>query len=285
MADGPGETMARELLCLGYGYVASALAQRLAPTGWRVTGTYRRTRPEGIDGLAFDGVAASEALQAAARRADAVLASIPPDDEGDPALRLLADALARPGVWLGYLSTTGVYGDKGGGWAFEDDEPAPTSTPPARRVIAEGQWRALGAHVFRLPGIYGPGRSAFDRLRAGDARRVVKPGLVMSRAHVDDIASALALSIAHPAPGRIYNVCDDEPAPPQDVVLHAATLLGVEPPPEVPFAEADLPPAAARFYADSRRVSNARLKTELGWTPRYPSYREGLAAILAAQSV
>ncbi len=274
--------MAQRLLCLGYGYVAATLAKGLAAQGWEIVGTYQRTAPAGIHALPFrDGVASADLL-AEARRADAVLASIPPGEAGDPGLRGLADDLARPGVWLGYLSTTGVYGDRDGAWVTEEDAPNPSHETPARRVAAEAGWRALGAQVFRLPGIYGPGRSAFDRLRAGDARRVVKPGLVLSRAHVEDIAAALAASIARPDPGRIYNVCDDEPAPPQDVITHAARLLGIDPPPEIPFASAQLPPAAARFYTDNRRVSNARAKAELGWSPRYPTYREGLAAILAA---
>jgi nucleoside-diphosphate-sugar epimerase len=266
--------MARRLVCLGYGYVAQALAR--AMRSWEVEGTHR-DRP-----LRFDGAVASDELRDRLRNAAAVLASIPPDDSGDPALRVLGEALPA-GAWLGYLSTTGVYGDRAGGWCFEDDPPAPSGPIPARRVRAEAEWRAHGAHIFRLPGIYGPGRSALDRLRAGDARRVVKPGLVLSRAHVEDIAAALALSLEQPNPGRIYNICDDEPAPPQDVVTHAAQLLGVAPPPQISFADAALPAAAARFYEDNRRVSNARAKAELGWRPKYPSYREGLAAILQSK--
>lgn len=278
--------MARTLLCLGHGYVAQALSRLIAPQGWRVIGT-RRSAAEGVGAeiLPFDG-APSDDIAALVQMADAVLVSIPPDDGGDLPVRVFADAFHARKGWTGYLSTTGIYGDRAGGWVFEDDGRAPTSDPPRRRVIAEDQYFALPtpAHIFRLPGIYGPGRSAFDRLRAGDARRVVKPGLVLSRAHVDDIAAVLAASINRPSPGRVYNVCDDEPAPPQDVVTHAALLLGVEAPAEVTFAAAALPPAAARFYMDSKRVSNARAKAELGWRPRYPSYREGLRAILAAES-
>ena len=272
--------MARRLVCLGYGYVASALGRLLAHEGWSVTGTQRSAAAGNVEIVIFDGATVSDTLRAALASADAVLASIPPDDDGDPALRLLGADFAPRGAWLGYLSTTGVYGDRQGGWSFEDDRRAPSSAVSARRVIAEDQWRAHGAHVFRLPGIYGPGRSAFDRLRAGDARRIVKPGLVFSRAHVDDIAAALAASIARPQPGRAYNVCDDEPAPPQDVIAYAANLLGVAPPPAIAFADANLPAAAARFYTDSKRVSNARAKAALGWRPCYPSYREGLTAIL-----
>lgn len=268
--------MARRLVCLGYGYVAQALSRILS--SWTVHGTHR-DRP-----LRFDGVTVSDELLARLAEADAVLASIPPDDEGDPALRVLGAALPA-GAWLGYLSTTGVYGDRDGGWSFEDDQPTPSSPVAVRRVVAERQWLGRGAHVFRLPGIYGPGRSAFDRIAEGDVQRIVKPGQVFSRAHVDDIANALAMSIARPNPGRIYNICDDEPAPPQDVTGFAANLLGVTLPPEVAMRDAQLSPAAARFYADNKRVSNARAKAELGWRPKYPGYREGLEAIRASQSV
>lgn len=276
--------MARRLMCLGYGYVASALARALAPDGWTVTGTQRIGAPAaGADVIAFDGKIASASLRATVVGADAVLASIPPDEDGDPAWRLLNAEICASGAWLGYLSTTGVYGDRRGGWVFEGDRRTPSSAVSARRVAAEDQWFDVGAQVFRLPGIYGPGRSAFDRLRSGDARRVVKPGLVFSRAHVADIATALKASIARPNPGRAYNICDDEPAPPQEVIAHAAALMGASPPPETRFVQADLPPASRRFYAGSKRVSNARAKAELGWRPRYPSYREGLAAIFASE--
>lgn len=270
--------MAGTLLCLGHGYVATALSRRLAPQGWRVIGT---RRAGGGGALVFDGAPTAEVARHVAE-ADAVLVSIPPDDTGDVALRAFADSFRNRSGWTGYLSTTGVYGDRAGGWAFEDDARAPTSEPPRRRVRAEDAYLALPmpAHIFRLPGIYGPVRSAFERLRVGDARRVIKPGLVLSRAHVEDIASALAASIARPNPGRAYNVCDDEPAPPQDVVTYAAGLLGVEAPPEIAFENAALPQAALRFYNDSKRVSNARAKAELGWRPQFPSYREGLADIL-----
>ena len=276
--------MAQRLVCLGYGYVASALGRVLAREGWSVTGTQRiAAATSAADIIAFDGALASPALHDAIAGADAVLVTIPPDDHGDPSWRLLRGALDASDAWIGYLSTTGVYGDRGGGWVFEDDRPTPTSSVSARRVVAEGQWSSLGAHLFRLPGIYGPGRSAFDRLRAGDGRRIVKEGLVFSRAHVDDIAAALEASIARANRGRAYNICDDEPAPPQDVIAHAAALMGVAPPAEHAYAEADMAPASRRFYSDSKRVSNARAKAELGWRPRYPSYREGLAAILADQ--
>lgn len=280
--------MARTLLCLGHGHVASALARRLAPEGWTIIGTRRAAAQDAIARIVvFDGETAATSLTDLVAAADAVLVSIPPDETGDLAFRVMGDALRRRTGWTGYLSTTGVYGDRGGGWVFEDDPCAPTSPPPTRRVRAEREYLSLPApaHIFRLPGIYGPGRSAFDRLRAGEAKRVVKAGLVLSRAHEDDIAAALALSIAQPHAGRIYNVCDDEPAPPQDVTAYAAQLLGMTPPPAIAFEDAHMSPVSARFYMDSKRVSNARLKAELGWRPMYPSYREGLAAILRAASV
>jgi nucleoside-diphosphate-sugar epimerase len=282
MPTGKGETVAgdaaKRALVFGLGYVGEAFAAALRARGWTVTGTRRG------GGLVFDGAYCAP-VAAELARADAVLASIPPDEAGDPAfLAFQQDLAARP-RWIGYLSTTGVYGDLGGRWAFEATPLNPASEQGRRRVLAEGQWLSLPhpAQVFRLPGIYGPGRSAFDRLRAGDARRIIKPGQVFSRAHVDDIVSALAASLDRPNPGRAYNVCDDEPAPPQDVIAHAAQMLGMEPPPDVALEQAGLSPMAQRFYAENKRVSNACAKAELGWRPLYPTYREGLAAILKAE--
>jgi len=231
-------------------------------------------------------------LEQALAGTDALLITAPPSATGCPGLGSLVPALARarafPG-WTGYLSTTGVYGDRRGRWVFETSRLAAQSPGAARRVAAERDWLEVGrgmgltVTVFRLPGIYGPGRSAFDRLRAGDAWRIASPGQVFSRIHVDDLAAGLQASIARPRAGGIYNLCDDEPAANSDVVAWAAALLGIEPPPEIPLAEANLPPAALRFYAESKRVSNARAKAELGWRPAYPSYREGLQAVLAAE--
>jgi nucleoside-diphosphate-sugar epimerase len=209
------------------------------------------------------------------------LVSVPPDDEGCPVFRVL-QARASGAAWIGYLSTTGVYGDLSGGWAFEETPRNPQSREATNRARAEDEWLSAGAHVFRLPGIYGPGRSQLDRVREPGGRRIVKPGQVFSRAHRDDIASALDLSIAHARPGAVYNVCDDAPAPADEVLAHAAKLLGIAPPPAVAFEDAGLLPAAQRFYAECKRVSNARAKAELGWLPKYPTYREGLAACLAA---
>ena len=204
---------------------------------------------------------------------------------------MLVPALASAGAfpdWIGYLSTTGVYGDRQGGWVFEKSRLAAQSPEGARRVAAERDWLEVGrgmgltVTIHRLPGIYGPGRSAFDRLREGRASRYAAPRHLFSRIHVDDLAAELAASIARPRAGAVYNVCDDEPAANSEVVAHAARLLGIEPPPEVPLDLAALAPAARRFYAESKRVSNARAKAELGWRPAYPTYREGLAAVLKA---
>lgn len=272
--------MTKTALCLGYGYVAHAFAASLAEAGWTLLKTRRAPSP-GV--IAFADGKVNDELRHALRAADAVLVSIPPDADGDPGLKAVEAAGLKPGAWVGYLSTTGVYGDRGGGWVCEDSALAATAARSVRRIAAERGWARHGAQLFRLAGIYGPGRSALDRLRAGDAQRIIKPGQVFSRIHVDDIVSALRLSMTHPAPGRAYNLCDDEPAPPQDAIAFAAHLLGVPPPPETPFDAATLSPMAASFYADNRRVSNARAKAELGWRPRYPSYREGLTAILAAE--
>jgi nucleoside-diphosphate-sugar epimerase len=188
-------------------------------------------------------------------------------------------------AWIGYLSTVGVYGDRQGGWVDETSETQPISPRSRRRLAAEEAWCAFGAHtnrrvqIFRLAGIYGPGRSAIDRLQEGTARRIVKAGQVFNRIHVDDIAAVLRAAIAGNGTQQVYNVTDDEPAPPQDVIAFAADLMRLPPPPEIAFQEADLSPMAASFYADNKRVSNARLREDLGVQLKFPSYREGLRAI------
>ncbi|MEO6340377.1 MAG: SDR family oxidoreductase [Caulobacteraceae bacterium] len=285
--------MGRNLFIYGYGFTGAALARRLRADGWTAAGTSRS--PEGRTAMATEGVrpvdpADAEALRRALGEADALLVAAPPGVDGCPAFNSLSQLLSRERPsWTGYLSTTGVYGDREGRWVFETSDLAARSLEGARRVEAERNWRRLGRDldmvttVFRLPGIYGPGRSPFDRLREGGQRRIVKPGHVFSRVHVDDIAAGLAASIARPRAGGIYNLCDDEPAPAADVTAYAAAMLGMEPPPEVAWDEAVMAPAARRFYAESKRVSNARAKAELGWRPAYPSYREGLAAILAGE--
>ncbi|MES2896019.1 MAG: SDR family oxidoreductase [Pseudomonadota bacterium] len=282
------------LFIYGYGFAAQALTRRLQPQGWNISATYRRPEAaramtaQGVDPVAADDIAGVAAHLA---RTQAILIAAPPGPEGCPALQVLVPALARAEAfpdWIGYLSTTGVYGDRKGGWVFEDSRLAAQSTEGARRVGAERDWLEVGrgmgltVTIHRLPGIYGPGRSAFDRLREGKARRVAAPGQVFSRIHVDDLAAGLDASMARPRAGGVYNLCDDEPAPNSEVVAYAARLLGMEPPPETPLDLEAMRPQARRFYAESKRVSNARAKAELGWRPVYPSYREGLAAILAA---
>lgn len=283
------------LFCFGLGFSAKALARRLAAQGFRITGTSRN--PQGVAdiealgyrGLLFDG--SRPLAPAGFDDVTHLLISVPPDAAGDPVLRQHRDDLARVApriAWAGYLSTTGVYGDRGGDWVSEDTPLAPNTERGHRRLAAETAWLALHRdhglplHIFRLAGIYGPGRNQLITVADGTARRIVKPGQVFSRIHVDDIATVLAASIARPHPGRAYNVCDDEPCPPQDVVAHAARLLGRPLPPEIPFAEARLSPMAQSFYADSKRVANHRIKAELGVRLRYPTYREGLEALLPA---
>lgn len=282
------------LLCFGFGYSARVLAGRLVGEGWEVRGTARDPAAAGRTAYRFDR--AHKLPPAAFAGVTHVLVSIPPDAApgaiGDPVLDAhAADIAAMPGLaWLGYLSTTGVYGDRGGGWVDEDSELRPSGERGRRRVAAEAGWldlwRRCGVkvHVFRLAAIYGPGRSPFAALRDGTAKRIDKTGQVFSRIHVADLASVLAASIARPCPGAVYNVCDDEAAPPEAVVAYAAGLLGIAPPPLVPFAEAALSPMARSFYDDNKRVSNARIKKELGVALRYPTYREGLKAILRQEA-
>lgn len=277
------------LVVLGHGYSAGYLTPLLVAKGWTVTGTTRndpaRIKASGAQPLRWPGD--EGALRAEIARADAILISAGPDAGECPALRDFGAAIAAsPARWLGYLSTTGVYGDRQGGWVDEDSPLTPATQRGHDRVAAETACQALAAahglplHIFRLAGIYGPGRGPFAKVRAGTARRIIKPGQVFSRIHVQDIAQVLAASIARPAPGAIYNVCDDDPAPPEDVLSHAAHLLGLPEPPAIPFDEADLTPMARSFYSESKRVRNNRMKDELGVTLLYPSYREGLAALL-----
>jgi nucleoside-diphosphate-sugar epimerase len=285
----------RRLLIFGCGYAARALTQRLQPQGWSVAATIRRPADRArldIEGVTPIPAGNRRVLAHAVRDAQAVLITAAPDADGCPGLRALVPAIATANAfpdWIGYLSTTGVYGDRGGGWVTETSRLSAQSVEGARRVGAERDWlevgRGMGLTValFRLPGIYGPGRSALDRLRAGEARRIAAPGQVFSRIHVDDLAAGLEASIDRPKAGGIYNLCDDEPCPNGEVIAYGAGLLGLPVPPEVPIAEARLSAAAQRFYAESKRVSNARAKAELGWRPAYPTYREGLAAILATE--
>ncbi len=229
-------------------------------------------------------------LNAALEQASALLVSAGPGPEGDPTLAVMRaeiEAAAPRLDWAGYLSTTGVYGDHQGGWVDENSPLTPSTARGLARVEAEAAWQAipgLQLHIFRLAGIYGPGRGPFAKVRKGTARRIIKKGQVFSRIHVEDIAQVLEASLAQPNPGAIYNLCDDDPAPPQDVIAHAAELLGLPLPPAVDFETADMTPMARSFYAESKKVRNDRIKHELGVTLLYPDYRAGLAALLRAES-
>jgi nucleoside-diphosphate-sugar epimerase len=288
-------TAPRHLFCFGFGYSALALAPLVAAEGWTVSGTCRTTeRAAALRALGFavelfdrDRPLAAAAISGITH----LLVSVPPDATGDPVFdRHSRDIAALPGLaWLGYLSTTGVYGDRGGGWVDETAALRPSGERGRRRVKAEadwlGLWRSHGlpVHIFRLAAIYGPRRSPFEALRTGVAKRIDKPGQVFSRIHVDDLARVLLASMRRPRPGAIYNVCDDEPAAPEAVVAHAAGLLGMPMPPMVPLAEARLSAMALSFYDDNKRVQNTLIKQELGTVLRYPDYRAGLAAILGAE--
>ncbi|MCA0273964.1 MAG: SDR family oxidoreductase [Proteobacteria bacterium] len=284
--------MTNTLLSFGHGYTAAALARRLG-AGWQVIGTTRRTekaarlRAAGTEALIWPG----EDIRPALDRATHVLMSIAPDEAGDPVLAAHAEDLARAAPhlkWLGYLSTTGVYGDHDGGWVDETTPLTPTTVRGRSRALAECQWQGLATetglplHIFRLAGIYGPGRGPFEKVRNGTARRIVKENQYFSRIHVDDIATVLQASIARPDPGAIYNVADDDPSPPEDVLAEAAQLLGLPLPPEVSFDEAEMTPLARSFYAESKRVRNERIKAELGVTLAYPDYHAGLKALMAS---
>lgn len=285
----------KRLFCFGCGFSARVFAQRLAARGFAVAGTCRgadkaaRLRGAGIDAFIFDSGRPLENAEKALEGTTHLLISTPPAEKGDPVLLAHEEALRAlaPGIeWAGYLSTTGVYGDRQGGWVTEETPLDPAVARSDRRVAAEADWQVfaretgLPLHIFRLSGIYGPGRNQLRGVIDGTAKRIVKEGQIFSRIHVEDIACVLEASMARPNPGAIYNVCDDEPAPAQDVVAYAAELLGREPPPEIPFGEADLSPMARSFYMASRRVSNARIHEELGVDLRYPTYREGLRALL-----
>ncbi len=291
-------TRGKRLFCFGYGFSASALGALLGPAGWALAGTCRTLEgcqaltKNGVDAVPFSRETPLADPEERLAGTTHVLLSIPPDADGDPALDRHGAVIAaiESLEWIGYLSTTGVYGDTGGAWVDESAPLAPTGARGRHRVEAERGWLALGekhglaVHVFRLAGIYGPGRNALATVKRGTAKRIAKPGQVFSRIHVADIAQALAASIARPRAGAIYNVCDDEPASAADVVAHACALLGVAPPPLTPLEDADLSPMARSFYADNRRVSNARIKDELGVTLRYPNYRAGLAALRAEEA-
>ncbi len=288
--------MDKKFFCFGLGYSALALAEMLAGEGWAIAGTCRS--PEKRDALTakgwdislFDGVAPMD--RAALSGVTHLLSSIPPGEAGDSVLALHEeDIAALSGLhWAGYLSTTGVYGDREGGWVDESSDLLPTGPRGERRKRAETAWFALGeragipVHTFRLAGIYGPGRNALETVRKGRAQRIDKPGQVFSRIHLDDIVAILRASLDRPNAGAAYNCCDDNPAPPEQVIAYACNLLGVEPPSLIPFDQADLSPMARSFYRDNKRVSNTRIKEELGVALRWPDYREALTHLLEASA-
>ena len=255
------------MFIFGLGYTAGRIADALKARGWQVDATGSAGSIDFAD---------EEAVRAALAQASHVLSSVPPADNGDPVLDRHGDALKQG--WIGYLSSTGVYGDAEGAWV---DENTPTGTGRrTARTECDARWIGLGARVFRLPGIYGPGRSTLDRVREGKARRIDMPGQVFSRIHVEDIASGVLAAIDRNAPSGAYNLGDDLPASNSAVVEEACRLLGVKPPPMQTLEEAELPPAAHAFYAENRRIANGRAKRVLGWQPRYASYREGLRSLL-----
>ena len=280
------------LVIFGTGFSSKAFVEEVRDQFYWIGGTTRSSdkmealRTLGVEPFLFDGNSQGDNIAEALKQATHILVSIAPNEAGDPVLNQYANEIAgaKP-RWIGYLSTVGVYGNHDGAWVDEDTPLNPVSKRSVQRVAAEEAWLAfaeqndLPVQIFRLSGIYGPGRNAFENFRKGTARRLVKPGQVFNRIHVADIAGALKAAMAKPST-RVFNVTDDEPAPPQDVVAFAAELLGVEAPPEIPFETADLTPMARSFYGENKRVSNQRLKDELGFTFRYPDYRVALKALL-----
>ena len=282
------------LLIFGGGYLGQAVGRMARDAGMNVAATSRS--PEGraaLQAMGFVAIDPADEAQmaSAARTAPAVLVTAQPDAQGCPGLRAVIPALSRAGAWpdwVGYVSSTAVYGDRNGGWAFEDDALNAATVEGARRVKAEAGWLDIGrgmgltVQLFRLSAIYGPGRSVVDRLRDGRARLTIQPGQVFNRIHVEDAARAILASIRRPRPGGIYNLTDDAPSPAEAVIRHAAGRLGLPLPPQVDLDDPSVSEAMRRFYLDNKRVSNARAKAELGWRPAYPSWREGLEAVLAA---
>ena len=284
----------KTLLCLGYGYTAKHLATVLAGKAWRIIGTTRSQKKAqqlvqtGVAPLVWEAGADLHLEEPCS----AILISTPPGENGCPSLRAISPllrSLESPPTWIAYLSTNGVYGDHDGDWVNEDSPRLATSIRGRRRIKAEDDWLSLGrdleipVKIFRLPGIYGPGRSALDTVRAGNAKRIYKEGQVFNRAHVDDIATVIRASIDQPSEGEIFNIADDDPAPPQDVIAYACDLLGAPVPPLIPIEEANLSEMATSFYRDNKRVYNKRMKELLNADLNYPSYKEGLKAIFSSE--
>ena len=284
--------MTKTLISFGHGYSARALARLLVPQGWTIFGTTRKAEKcaaleaEGVTPVLWPDGDLSDALDQATH----ILMSAAPDEAGDPVLARYRPQIAHMAPrleWAGYLSTTGVYGAHQGAWVDESAALTPATKRGQMRVEAETAWATipdLPLHIFRLAGIFGPGRGPVSKVRNGTARRIIKKGQIFSRSHVDDIAQGLAASIARPNPGAAYNVCDNDPAPPQDVIGYAAELLGVPLPPEVDFEDAEMSPMARSFYAESKKVDNTRIKEELGVKLIHPDYRSGLQALLTQET-
>jgi len=271
-------------LLLGAGYVARALAPRLLADGWDVHVTTRsgKTPLENVTCHKFNGAGSSD-LRASFLNADIIVSSIPPNRDGtDPALDAFADMTPRAD-WIAYLSATSVYGDRGGRWAFEGEAPSPTLKRGKARAEAELAWieTLWPIHIFRLAGIYGPGRAPFDKLKANKARAIIKEGHVVNRIHVDDIVSALLLSLRSPKPQGIYNLADGHPAPPQDVLDYAAGLMDLPPPPRVELDDDSISDMARSFYAETKRINADKARQDLGWMPKFRTYRDGLASVLS----
>ncbi|NBJ10075.1 SDR family oxidoreductase [Microvirga arsenatis] len=281
------------LFVFGLGYTALQFIAHHRTQCESIAGTVRSVEKAGIleksgvRAFRFDGAAYDPRILDCLSQADALLISVPPSGGTDPVLTHFSDAIASaPKLrWVGYLSTVGVYGNADGAWVDETTPPNPATARARSRIAAEQEWLALGdkaafaVQIFRLAGIYGPGRNALLKVADGTAKRVVKPGQVFNRIHTEDIAQVLWASIERPSRNAIYNVADDEPGPPQDVIAYAAELLGCEPPPEISFEEAEQTPMARSFYEDNKRVRNTRIKTDLGVTLRYPTFRHGLRAL------
>jgi len=281
----------KTLFCFGYGFSARCLATRLQAKGWKIATTARS--PEKVAKLRSEGIEAHlwpiSSLEEVWSSEVYALVSAAPSENGDPVLLEHQEeiiALSDRIAWLGYLSTTAVYGNRDGGDVDETGELRPASARGARRVEAEKQWLALApeipTHVFRLAGIYGPGRGPLEKVQAPNAKRVIKAGQVFGRIHIEDIANTCEASMTRPDPGAAYNVTDDYTCPPQEVLEYAADLLGVPHPPEVDFETAELSPMARSFYGENKRVLNDKIKRDLGVTLTYPTYREGLTADLKA---
>ena len=287
------EAASPSLLVFGGGWLGRAAGLEAVRRGGRAVLTSRdagRRSALSAEGLGAVDPDDATALAEAVAAATAILICAPPVADGCPGLKALSPALSASAVWpdwIGYVSSTAVYGDRAGGWAFEDSELNAASLEGARRVRAERDWLDAGqgmgltVQLFRLPALYGPGRSPLDRLRDGTARLVRKPGQVFNRVHVEDVVSGLFASMARPRPGAAYILCDDEPAPADVVMEGAARGLGLPMPPEIDLDDPSVSDAMRRFYLDSKRLSNARAKAELGWRPRYPTWREGLESLIA----